>query len=86
MNLSGSFYGCHSLELFNNVCKKIKRNKTKFILISSGSAAQKIFDFCSNMNEIREYYIYCKRKEKYLSLMDEFPKLKVYCRIFHVDC
>ena len=22
MNLSGSFYGCHSLELFNNVCKK----------------------------------------------------------------
>ena len=83
MNLSGSFYGCHSLELFNNVCKKIKRNKTKFILISSGSAAQKIFDFCSNMNEIREYYIYCKRKEKYLSLMDEFPKLKGVYDVFN---
>ena len=43
MNLSGTFYGCHSFELFNNVCKKIKRNNTKFILISSGSEAKKIF-------------------------------------------
>ena len=83
MNLSGTFYGCHSLELFNNVCKKIIINKTKFILICSGSAAQKIFDFCSNMNEIREYYIYCKRKEKYLSLIDEFPKLKGVYDLFN---
>ena len=82
MNLSGAFYGCHSFELFEKVCKKIKRNNTEFILISSGSSAKKIFDYCSNINEIREYYIYCKTKEHYISLIDIFPKLKGVYDIF----
>ena len=63
--------------------KKIIINKTKFILICSGSAAQKIFDFCSDIEEIREYYIYCKEKEKYLFLMDKYPKLKGVYNIFN---
>ena len=41
MNLLGTFYGCHYFELFKNICEKIKRNKIKFILISSGSSAEK---------------------------------------------
>ena len=57
MNLNGTFYGCHYFELFEKVCEKIKRNKTEFILITSGVSAEKIFDFCSNTKEIREYYI-----------------------------
>ena len=85
MNLSGTFYGCHSFKLFRNVCEKIRRNKTKFILISSGSSAESIFKFCSNMeDEIREYYIYCKDKENYLSLMEKYPKLKGVYNVFNV--
>ena len=84
MNLSGTFYGCHSFKLFRNVCEKIRRNKTKFILISSGSSAESIFKFCSNMeDEIREYYIYCKDKENYLSLMENYPKLKGVYNVFN---
>ena len=45
MNLNGTFYGCHYFELFEKVCEKIKRNKTEFILITSGVSAEKIFDF-----------------------------------------
>ena len=76
MNLNGTFYGCHYFELFEKVCEKIKRNKTEFILISSGVSAEKIFDFCSNMKEIREYYIYCHEKEKYTNLTEKYSKLK----------
>jgi len=43
MNTYGAFYGCHYFELFKTVCKKIKNNKKEFILISSGSCAQKNF-------------------------------------------
>jgi len=71
MNINGTFYGCHNFELFKIVCEKIKRNQKQFILISSGSAAKKIYDYCSNMKEIREYFIYCWLKDKYIPLMNQ---------------
>ena len=75
MNLAGTFYGCHYFELFIKVCDKIKRNKMQFILISSGSSAEGIFNYCNNIEEIREYYIYCNDK-KYDALKNKYPKLK----------
>ena len=68
MNTYGTFYGCHYFELFKTVCKKIKNNKKEFILISSGSCAQKIFNYCSDIDEIREYFIYCFNIDKYKPL------------------
>ena len=80
MNTYGTFYGCHYFELFKTVCKKIKNNKKEFILISSGSCAQKIFNYCSDIDEIREYFIYCFNIDKYKPLMKQYSKLKeVYC-------
>ena len=76
MNINGTFYGCHNFKLFKLVCEKIKNNQKQFILISSGSAAKKIYDYCSNINEIREYFIYCWLKDKYMPLMDQYPKLR----------
>ena len=76
MNVNGTFYGCHNIELFKKICEKIRRNKNEFILISSGSSADKVFDYCLNMNEIREYYIYCSDKDKYKYLKDKYSKLK----------
>jgi hypothetical protein len=34
-------------------------------------------------DEIREYYIYCKDKENYLSLMEKYPKLKGVYNVFN---
>ena len=82
MNINGTFYGCHNFELFKTVCGKLINSKKEFILLSSGSCAQKIFDYCSNVKEIREYYIYCFLKGKYLPLMNKYPKLKGVYNIF----
>ena len=82
MNINGTFYGCHNFELFKIVCEKIKRNQKQFILISSGSAAKKIYDYCSNMKEIREYFIYCWLKDKYIPLMNQYRKLNGVYNIF----
>ena len=76
MNTNGTFYGCHYFELFKIVLEKLVKSKKEFILLSSGSSAKKIFDYCSDIKEIREYYIYCYQKDKYISLMNDYPKLK----------
>ena len=52
MNINGTFYGCHNFELFKIICEKIKNKNKEFILLSSGSAAKKIYDYCSNIKEI----------------------------------
>ena len=82
MNINGTFYGCHYFELFKIVCEKIKNKKKEFILITSGSCSKKVFDYCSNIEEIREYYIYCFKVDKYKPLMNEYPKLKGVYDIF----
>ena len=76
INTKGTFYGCHNFDLFKNVCEKIKKGGKEFILLSSGSSAEKIFNYCMNMKEIREFYIYCYLKEKYIPLLNKYSKLK----------
>ena len=75
-NINGTFYGCHNFELFKIILEKIKDSKKHFILICSGSSSEKIFKYCSNVNEINSYYIYCYDKQKYIPLIKEYPKLK----------
>ena len=78
MNINGTFYGCHNFELFKIICEKIKNKNKEFILLSSGSAAKKIYDYCSNIKEIREYYIYCYYKEKIYTFNESISKIKRY--------
>ena len=82
MNTNGTFYGCHNYSLFQTVHQKLVKSQKEFILISSGSCAEKIFNYCRCTDEIREYYIYCFLKEKYIPLMSKFPKLKGVYNIF----
>ena len=76
MNINGTFYGCHNMSLLNLVIEKIKKSDREFILITSGSSAEKVYNKIGNINNIREYYIYCCAKEKYLPLINKYPKLK----------
>ena len=82
MNTIGNFYGSHYFDLFKLVCEKIKGSKKRFVVISSGSCAEKIFSHSSNIEELEEYYIYCFRKDKYIPLMSKYPKLKGVYNIF----
>ena len=82
MNIQGTFYGCHNMDLFQLVCEEIKKRDKQFILLCSGRAAEKIFNFCSNIEQIREYYIFCFKKEDYIPLLDKYKKLKGVYNLF----
>ena len=79
MNIDGTFYGCHKMSLFNLVSEKVRLSDREFILITSGSSAENIYNKVSNIKNIREYYILCsgnENKSKYNYLLYKFPKLK----------
>ena len=76
MNIKGTFYGCHNENLFKYICDKIRNSNKEFILISSGSSAEKIYDYWSDICQIKNYYIYCLGTDKYAPLKRSFNKLK----------
>ena len=76
MNTLGTFYGIHHYNLFLYICKRLYFDSKIFTLICSGSAADKIFSYCSNLDKINRFYIFCFQKEKYIYLLQKYPKLK----------
>ena len=78
INNQGTFYGIHNFDLFKYICEKIKDSNKSFLLISSGSSSEKIFNYISDINvkEFKAYYIYCYEKAKYLPLIKKYRKLK----------
>ena len=84
LELEGTYYGINNFELFKYICNKIiqksiyLKNSKKYILISSGSCAKKIFDYCTTIkiNQIILYYIFCLNIPQYLPLKNIYPKLK----------
>ena len=76
MNTTGTFYGCHNFDLFQLVCEQIKKRDKKFILLCSGRAAENVFNYCGEIEQIREYYIFCFKKEDYIPLLEKYKKLK----------
>ena len=84
MELGGTFYGVNNFNLFKYICRRVSKSSKNFILLSSGSCSQKVFDYClnKNINNIPIYYIYCYNREKYIPLMNKYPKLKGIFTLF----
>ena len=78
ININGTFYGINTFNLFEYVCQKIKNTPKNFILISSGFCAEKLYNYCAqmNMNNIYPYYIFCSHIERYLHLKQRYPRLE----------
>lgn len=76
MQTLGTFYGIHHYNLFIYICKRIINDNKRFILISSGSSAVKIFNLCCKYNQFTNFYIFCFDKSKYINLLGYYPKLK----------
>jgi len=76
--LEGAFYGINDFNLFKYICHKIQQNSRNFILISSGSSAKKIYDYCENKNisNIKIYLIFCEYIQKYQNLKQDYFNLK----------
>ena len=77
-NLEGIFYGINNFNLFKYISLNIQKKEKYFILISSGSCAEKIFSFCYkyNIRKIYKYYIYCMNKSDYEDLIEKYDRLK----------
>ncbi len=71
-----NFMDATILAYFNYVWEEIKKRDKQFILLSSGRAAEKIFDYCSDIEQIREYYIFWFNKGDYIPLLKKYKKLK----------
>ena len=82
--LGGTFYGVNNFNLFKYICRRVNKGSKNFILISSGSCAEKVFQYClnKNVNNIIIYFIYCLNVDKYLPLMQKYPKLKGVFKVF----
>lgn len=76
--LSGTYYGVSNFNQFKYICSKIQKKSKNFILICSGSSAQKVFDYCiqNDINRIYIFFIFCFKKKNYCHLFKSFPKLK----------
>ena len=76
--LEGAFYGINNFNLFVYICHKIQQNSRKFILLSSGSSAKEVFDYCEtkNISNIYMYLIFCSHKQKYEEYFQFYTKLK----------
>ena len=76
--LEGTFYGLNDFNLFKYICHKVQQNSRSFILISSGSSAKKLYDYCSqkNIDKIYMYLILCCSTQKYIPLSQTYHKLK----------
>ena len=83
--LEGAFYGINNFNLFKYICHKIQQNPRQFILISSGSCADKVFGYCTakNIKQIYMYYIYCFDNQNYYPLMQKYPKVKNILKTFN---
>ena len=77
INLEGTFYGISNFNLFKYVCHNIQKEDKPYILISSGSCAEKIFSYCykKNISNIYIFYIYCRKIENYLQLKGKYKEL-----------
>ena len=86
MHTLGTFYGVHHFSLFRYICKRIINDNKRFILISSGSSAIKVFNCCAHYSQISKLYIYCFYISKYINLTKNYPKLKGVYNKFNELC
>ena len=86
LNVVGGFHAIDNFEIFKKFMEKMKNNPNKihYILITSGSASEKIMKYCHDFEFIKEIIIFCGYLNKYKKMYDintemgkKFYKLKL---------
>ena len=86
LNVVGGYHGIDDFEIFKKYMEKIKNNPNKihYILITSGSASEKIMKYCNDFEFIKEIIIFCLKCSEYKKVYDKntemgkkFYKLKL---------
>ena len=86
LNVVGGFHAIDNFEIFKKFIEKMKNNPNKihYILVTSGSASEKIMKYCHDFEFIKEIIIVCYDLRKYKKMYDKntemgqkFYKLKL---------
>ena len=86
LNVVGGFHAIDNFEIFKKYMEKMKNNPNKihYILVTSGSASEKIMKYCHDFEFIKEIIIFCGYLNKYKKMYDintemgkKFYKLKL---------
>ena len=73
LNVVGGFHGIYNFDIFKKYMEEMKKNKNKihYILVTSGSASEKILSYCHDFEFIKEIIIFCMYLEKYQKMYDK---------------
>ncbi len=73
LNVVGGFHGIDNFEILKKLIDKIKKNphKIHYILVTSGSASEKILSYCHDLEFIKEFIIFCFYLDKYKKMYDK---------------
>ena len=73
LNVVGGFHGINNFDIFKKYMEEMKKNKNKihYILVTSGSASEKILSYCHDFEFIKEIIIFCMYLEKYQKMYDK---------------
>ena len=71
LNVVGGFHGIDNFDIFKQFMEEMKKNKIHYILITSGSASEKILSHCHDFEFIKEIIIFCMYLEKYQKMYDK---------------
>ena len=74
--INGAFFAVKNVDSLKKLVNKLGalKIKGKFVLVTSGSAAEKIIPICSQL--ISQIIIFCFYVNKYLPLKNKYPKIK----------
>ena len=77
LNVVGGFHGIDNFEIFKQYMEAMKKNQNKihYVLVTSGSASQKILSYCHDFEFINEIIIFCMYLEKYTKMYDKNTEL-----------
>ena len=77
LNVVGGFHGIDNFEIFKQYMEAMKENPNKihYVLVTSGSASQKILSYCHDFEFINEIIIFCMYLEKYTKMYDKNTEL-----------
>ena len=73
LNVVGGFHAIDNFEIFKKYMEKMKNNPNKihYILVTSGSASEKIIKYCHDFEFIKEIIIFCFDLLKYKKMYDK---------------
>jgi hypothetical protein len=84
LNIVGGYYGINNYDMFTKFIEAINNSKffLRYVLIVSGTSANKILNYCYNYPYIDDIIIFCYLKNNY-NYLKQINKIKLITNSFN---